>query len=194
MPPYATPAELGADLDTIATSLASHGSRSLADGRLKPLRRAVDVFGFHLAALDLRQNSDVHEAVVAELLSRAGVHADYASLPESERIALLVADLANPRLLDTPHVARTPLLDSELAIMHVAAEIHHHFGPAALPNYVISKCQTVSDLLEVEILLKEVGLLTTSRLMVNIVPLFYAIADLEAYSVFIRAHVHVSRH
>src|SRR5260370_35631341 len=105
MPAYATPAELGADLDTFATSLASHGSRSLAEGRLKPLRRAVDAFGFHLAGLDLRQNSDVHEAVVAELLSRAGVHADYAALPETDRVALLLADLSNPRRLYTPSLA-----------------------------------------------------------------------------------------
>ena len=187
MPPYTAPAELVADLDVIAASLASHGSRCLAEGRLKHLRRAVEVFGFHLATLDLRQNSDVHEAVVAELLLRAGVHADYSALPESERIALLVADLANPRLLDTPHVARTPLLASELAIMHVAAEIHRHFGPAALPNYVISKCQSVSDLLEVAILLKEVGLLTPSRLMVNIVPLFETIADLERCAEIMRS-------
>jgi len=179
MPPYDAPAELIADLDVIAVSLASHGSQRLAEGRLRHLRRAVQVFGFHLATLDLRQNSDVHEAVVAELLARAGVHADYAALPEAERVALLVADLANPRLLDTPHVARTPLLDSELAIMRVAAEVHRHFGPTALPNYVISKCQSVSDLLEVAILLKEVGLLTPSRLVVNIVPLFETIADLE---------------
>ena len=179
MAPYATPEELGADLDTIAASLASHGSRSLAEGRLKPLRRAVDVFGFHLAALDLRQNSDVHEAVVAELLSRAGVHADYAALPESERVALLVADLANPRLLDSPYLARSELLASELAILRAAADIHHRFGSAALPNYVISKCQSLSDLLEVALLLKEVGLASPGRLMVNIVPLFETIGDLD---------------
>jgi phosphoenolpyruvate carboxylase len=179
MPPYATPAELIADLDSIAASLASHGSQRLAEGRLRHLRRAVDVFGFHLATLDLRQNSDVHEAVVAELLARAGVHPDYAALPEDARVALLVDDLVNPRLLDTPYVARTALLESELAILRAAAEVHHRFGPAALPNYVVSKCQSVSDLLEVAILLKEVGLLTPSRLMVNIIPLFETIADLE---------------
>jgi phosphoenolpyruvate carboxylase len=187
MPPYATPAELYADLDTIAASLASHGSRLLADGRLKALRRAVAVFGFHLATLDLRQNSEVHEGIVAELLARAGVHADYAALPERERVALLVADLASPRLLDTPHVARSELLDSELAILRVAADIHHRFGPAALPNYVISKCQSVSDLLEVGVLLKEVGLASPSRLMVNIVPLFETIADLEHCADIMRA-------
>ena len=185
--PYATVAEFGADLDTIAASLAAHGSRRLADGRLRQLRRAVDVFGFHLATLDLRQNSDVHEAVVAELFARAGVHRDYAALAERERVELLVADLANPRLLDTPHIARTPLLDSELAILRAAADIHHRFGPAALPNYVISKCQSVSDLLEVAILLKEVGLLSPSRLMVNIVPLFETIADLKRCAVVMGA-------
>jgi phosphoenolpyruvate carboxylase len=179
LPAYTTVAEFGADLDTIAASLAAHGSQRLADGRLRQLRRAVNVFGFHLATLDLRQNSDVHEAVVAELLARAGVHRDYAALAERERVELLVTDLANPRLLDTPHIARTPLLDSELAILRAAADIHHRLGPAALPNYVISKCQSVSDLLEVAILLKEVGLLSPSRLMVNIVPLFETIADLR---------------
>jgi phosphoenolpyruvate carboxylase len=187
LPPYATPAELAADLDTIAASLAAHGSQRLAEGRLRQLRRAVRVFGFHLATLDLRQNSDVHEAVVAELLARAGVHRDYAALGERERVDLLVTDLANPRLLDTPHIARTPLLESELAILRAAADLHHRFGPAALPNYVISKCQSVSDLLEVAILLKEVGLLSPSRLMVNIVPLFETIADLQRCAAVMRA-------
>ncbi len=164
MPPYARPEELLADLDVMAASLASHGSQSLVDGRLKSLRRAVTVFGFHLAALDIRQNSDVHEEVVAELLARAGVHADYAGLPERERAELLVRELESPRLLDTPHVVRSPLLDAELAIMRIAADIHHRFGSAALPNYVISKCQSVSDLLEVALLLKEVGLASPGRI------------------------------
>ncbi len=187
MPPYATAAQFSADLDTIAASLAAHGSQPLADGRLRQLRRAANVFGFHLATLDLRQNSEVHEAVVAELFARAGVHRDYVALAERERVELLVTDLANPRLLDTPHIARTPLLESELAILRVAAEVHHRFGPEALPNYVISKCQSVSDLLEVAILLKEVGLLSPSRLMVNIVPLFETIADLQRCAAIMRA-------
>jgi phosphoenolpyruvate carboxylase len=187
MPPYAKPAELSADLDVIAASLASHGSETLAEGRLKALRRAVTVFGFHLAALDLRQNSDVHEAIVAELLARAGVHADYSALAERERIELLVDDLSSPRLLDTPHVMRSEMLDSELAILRVAADIHHRFGSPAVPNYVISKCQSVSDLLEVALLLKEVGLASPRRLMVNIVPLFETIDDLERCADVMRA-------
>jgi phosphoenolpyruvate carboxylase len=179
LPSYRAPAEFLADLDVIAESLATHGAEQLAAGRLRLLRRAVSVFGFHLAALDLRQNSDVHEQVVGELLARAGVHSDYAALDEAQRVRLLVAELANPRLLDTPHVTRSPMLQSEIAILHAAADIHQRFGPAALPNYVISKCQSLSDLLEVAVMLKEVGLLTPNRLAVNIVPLFETIADLE---------------
>ncbi|MEO8566962.1 MAG: phosphoenolpyruvate carboxylase [Betaproteobacteria bacterium] len=177
--PYRAPAELLADLDAIAESLATHGAEQLAAGRLRLLRRAVSVFGFHLAALDLRQNSDVHGEVVGELLARAGVHSDYGALDEAQRVRVLIAELGNPRLLDTPHVARSPTLQSEIAILHAAAEIHRRFGPPALPNYVISKCQSLSDLLEVAVMLKEVGLLTPNRLAVNIVPLFETIADLE---------------
>src|SRR5689334_20496650 len=179
LPPYQAPAELLADLDVIAESLATHGAEQLAAGRLRLLRRAVGVFGFHLAALDLRQNSDVHAEVVGELLARAGVHSDYAALDEAQRVRLLSAELSDPRLLDTPHVARSPTLQSEIAVLHAAADIHQRFGAAALPNYVISKCQSLSDLLEVAVLLKEAGLLTPNRLAVNIVPLFETIADLE---------------
>ncbi len=109
LPPYATPGELLAELRTIDASLATHGAAPLAAGRLAPLLRAVEVFGFHLAVLDLRQNADVHEAVIAELLARAGVTHDYAALPEPERIALLDAELASPRLLHSPHLAYSDL-------------------------------------------------------------------------------------
>ena len=187
MPPYAKPSELLAELDIIAASLATHGSGSLAEGRLKTLRRAIAVFGFHLATLDLRQNSDVHEAVVAELLARSGVHGDYVHLAERDRVELLLTDLDSPRLLDTPHVVRSELLESELAILRVAADIHRRFGSAALPNYVVSKCQSLSDLLEVALLLEEVGLASPSRLMLNIVPLFETIHDLERCADTMRA-------
>jgi phosphoenolpyruvate carboxylase len=176
--PYATPRELRADLDTIAASLATHGAAPLAAGRLDPLRRAIDVFGFHLAELDLRQNSDVHEKVIAELLRHARVADDYAGLPEVARVELLSRELAGPRLLASPHLDYSPRVVSELAIVHTAADIHARYGTAALPNYVISKCQSASDLLEVAVLLKEAGLLRGTALAVNIVPLFETIDDL----------------
>jgi phosphoenolpyruvate carboxylase len=177
--PYATPAELLEDLRTIAASLGKHGAAPLAAGRLDPLIRSVEVFGFHLAVLDLRQNADVHEAVIGELLARAEVVLDYTRLPEAERVALLVRELSNPRLLFSPHLDYSERVRSELGILRVAADIHARFGGEALPNYVISKCRSVSDLLEVGIVLEEVGLLRGPRLAVNIVPLFETIDDLE---------------
>ena len=96
---YDTPAELLADLDVVDESLRTNGSAVLADDRLSRLREAVHVFGFHLSGLDMRQNSDVHEEVVAELLAWAGVHPDYRSLPEPERVELLAAEVATRRPL-----------------------------------------------------------------------------------------------
>ncbi len=177
-PPYQLPDEFVADLDIIRASLATHGASTLAERRLLPLRRAVEVFGFHLASLDLRQNADVHEAVISDLLARAGVAADYPTLPESGRVALLLRELATPRPLHSPHLDYAARTASELAILVAAAEIHRKFGAVAVPNYIISKCQSVSDLLEVGVLLKEVGLAHGGVLAVNIVPLFETIDDL----------------
>ena len=178
-PPYGSPDALRADLDVIAASLAGHGAAALARPRLDPLRRAVDVFGFHLASLDLRQNSDVHEAVVAELLRLAGLHESYAALDEPARIDVLLRTLRDPRLLCSPFAQWSERTAGELSILRKAAELHARFGARALRHYVISKCQSVSDLLEVAVLLREVGLLRDGRLAMTVVPLFETIADLE---------------
>ncbi len=176
--PYATAADFCAELGVIRDSLATHGASTLAEQRLMPLLRAVEVFGFHLASLDLRQNADVHEKVVAELLQRADLAPDYLALPEAERVALLCRELATPRPLYSPHLDYGESTMSELGILRVAALAHERYGRMAVPNYVISKCESVSDLLEVGILLKEVGLLRGEHLAVNIVPLFETIIDL----------------
>jgi phosphoenolpyruvate carboxylase len=187
--PYRSAAELKADLDTIDTSLVGNGSGPLARGRLRSLRRAVDVFGFHLASLDLRQNSDVHARVVGELLQAAGATSDYAAMPEPARIELLVAELANPRPLVSPHFAYSDETAGELATLKVAADAHRRFGPAAMPHYVISKADGVSDILEVAVLLKEAGLLRPreGRLDVDIVPLFETIGDLQRSGLVMQA-------
>ncbi|MEM8664267.1 MAG: phosphoenolpyruvate carboxylase, partial [Pseudomonadota bacterium] len=170
--PYSAPAELRADLDAIARSLETHGAGALAKGRLQHLRRATDIFGFHLATLDLRQNSDVHERVVAELLAKAGVTADYAALPEEERVAVLSTELTVPRLLASPFVDYAEETCSELAILHRAAEARKRYGEHCIQNAIISKADAPSDILEVAILLKEAGLMrpTDGSLDLNIVP------------------------
>jgi|CXWL01.1.fsa_nt_gi phosphoenolpyruvate carboxylase len=178
--PYPDEAAFAADLQVIADSLAGHGAARLAAIRLHPLQRGLRVFGFHLAALDLRQNADVHEVVVAELLAAVGVEPAYLALDEAARVALLERELATPRPLVSPHLSYGDRTRGELAILRVAAEMHALYGPAALPHYIISKAASVSDLLEVALLLKEVGLFTLEHgLAMDIIPLFETIADLE---------------
>ena len=180
-PPYLNPAELRADLTTIHRSLTSNGSAHLARGRLRMLRRAVDVFGFHLAGLDLRQNSDIHALAIGELFEQAGVELSYADLPEPDRTALLRRELTSARPLGSPFLTYSERTASELKILGEAAQAHRRYGKSAVPNYIISKTDGVSDLLETAMLLKEAGLLRPrdGELDVNIVPLFETIADLR---------------
>ncbi|MET3132030.1 phosphoenolpyruvate carboxylase [Oxalobacteraceae bacterium GrIS 1.11] len=180
-PPYACAADLLADLDLVHASLLQHGAKALARGRLRRLRRAVKVFGFSLAPLDLRQNSDVHERVVGELFARVRPELVYADLNEEGRIALLLADLASPRLLVSPYLTYSAETTSELDIFRAIKEAHQQYGPQSAPNCIISKAASVSDLLEVALLLKEVGLLSPAKgtLDVNIIPLFETIDDLR---------------
>ena len=161
-------------------SLFANGSALIARGRLRALRRAVEVFGFHLASVDLRQNSDVHERVLAELFA-SGTGADYAQMPEQARTGLLLAELATARLLVSPFVTYSDETAGELDILRTAADAHRRYGKDTVPNYVISKTTSVSDILEAALLLKEVGLLQPreGRLDVNIVPLFETIEDLR---------------
>ncbi len=189
LPPYANSTELVSELQTIAQSLRENGASRLARGRLRRLIRAVQVFGFHLAPLDLRQNSDVHERTVADLLAQAGACADYRALAEPERIALLLGELAVPRPLYSPHLSYQEETEGELAIFFAARDLKVAYGDAALPNCIISKTDGVSDLLEVAVILKEAGLLKPATpaggapsLAMNIIPLFETIEDLRQSS------------
>jgi phosphoenolpyruvate carboxylase len=181
LPAYASPAELTADLDIVIASLHGHGAGPLADRRVVPVRLAVECFGFHLCTLDLRQNSDVHERVVAELLQTAGVSDGYLRLDETARVALLTGELTSPRPLRLGHVTYSELTTSELAIVDETARIVGRLGRVAISHYVISKCQSVSDVLEVAVMLREAGLLRPAddRLDLDIVPLFETIDDLR---------------
>ena len=181
--PYPDPHAFRADLIAIAHSLQKDGGGTMATGgALGRLIRAVETFGFHLATLDLRQNADVHERVVAELLQRAGVEDDYLSLDEDARVALLRRELQSPRPLSSAFTDYGEETASELAIVKAAADAHAVYGPQAITTYIISKCDSISDMLEVHVLLKEVGLYRPgdppqSTLMVA--PLFETIGDLE---------------
>lgn len=195
LPAYDTPTQLLDDLDAVDASLRANGSAVLADDRLGRLREAVRVFGFHLSGLDMRQNSEVHEQVIAELLAWAGVHPDYASLPEDERVTLLAAEIGTRRPLIGPGADLSELATKELGIVTAAARAVKVFGREAVPNYIISMCQSVSDMLEAAVLLKEAGLLDVSGdapyAPVGIVPLFETIDDLQRGSAILEAALDV---
>ncbi|MDJ0767894.1 MAG: phosphoenolpyruvate carboxylase [Ilumatobacter sp.] len=185
LPAYHSVDELMADLDAIATSLHSHGAGSLADARIDPVRRGVAIFGTHLCGLDMRQNSGVHEEVLAELFRVAGVTDDYLALDEDDRIALLTAELGGQRPLAAPFGSYSPVTRGELDVLREAASAHDRFGDRTIPHYVISMATSVSDVLEVAVLLKEVGLVRvdpadgTITSSLDIVPLFETIDDLR---------------
>lgn len=180
-PAYGTADELCDDLAAVQDSLAANGSADLARGRLRLLRRAVDVFGFHLASIDLRQNSAVHERVVAELFRTAENSLDYLQSDENTRVAMLCAEISRPRPLTSPHLVYSNETLSELEILRVAAKGHRDLGPRAVPHYIISMAESASDVLETAVLLKEVGLLhpRVQRLDLDVIPLFETIDDLR---------------
>ena len=181
---YGSLDELIADLGIVADSLRSHGASDLADVSVEPVQRALAVFGAHLCGLDMRQNSAVHEQVVSDLLARAGVTAEYLDLDEAGRVAVLSEELATPRLLRHPTAEYTELTVGELDVLDAAATAVRQLGHRAVPHYVISMATAVSDVLEVAVLLKEVGLMRTAtadaraRCDLDIVPLFETIGDL----------------
>ena len=181
--PYPEPQHFRAELCELSESLSASGNRELAEGgALSRLIRAVEVFGWHLATLDLRQNADVHARVVAELLAVAGVTPDYQSLSEPERVALLRRELGNQRLLASPYASYSDETKSELAIVYAAAKAHAEYGPESIRTYIVSKTEHVSDLLEVNILLKEAGLYRghgEPSASILVVPLLETIGDLD---------------
>ena len=194
--PYVSADEFAADLAVIARSLAGHHARSLVAPRLAPLMRAVQVFGFHLATLDLRQSSDQHEAVIAELLRVARLEPDYAALDEPARRVRLLALLADARPLRVRGAAYSERTLGELAVFEAAREVLELYGRNAIRHYIISHTEQVSDLLEVLLLQKECGLMSgvlgdaghaghvgqagpPARAALITVPLFETIGDLR---------------
>ena len=180
-PAYRNVEEFAADLDVIAASLKATGGAIIARGRLRAVRRAVDVFGFHLAPIDLRQNSDVHERTVAEILAAASPGVDYRAMSEAERVELLRRELRSPRPLVSPFLAYSEETAGELGVFRAAAAIRKTYGPGAIRTSIISKTDSVSDMLELALLLKEVGLVGADGCAsLSVVPLFETIDDLRA--------------
>ncbi|MBX9795129.1 MAG: phosphoenolpyruvate carboxylase, partial [Burkholderiaceae bacterium] len=189
---YLSSRDFLADLQVIEASLSAHHAQALAAPRLRPLMRAVQVFGFHLATVDLRQSSDKHEAVLAELMRVAKIEPAYSSLDEAERRALLLRLLDDARPLRVRAAAYSELAIGELEIFEAALEMRRRYGPDALRHCIISHTEEASDLLEVLLLMKETGLMrgTLDDAAVAdliVVPLFETIGDLRNAEPIMRA-------
>lgn len=181
-PAYDSAGEFVADLVTVRDSIRQHLGERVVGPRLRTLIAVARACGFHLLSLDLRQNADVHERVLAELFGRAGVEADYLALDEAARVKLLVAELGHERPLRSPFLPYGDESSRELATLDAAAECVRLYGEKAFGAYIISKTATLSDILEPLVLLKQVGLVTggeAPRSAVRIAPLLETIADLE---------------
>ena len=182
-----------ADLRTIEASLCAHHGEALAATRLRSLIRSVEVFGFHLATVDLRQSSDQHEAVVAELLASARVHPSYSTLSEVDKRAILLLQLNDARPLRVPHAPYSTHTLGELAIFDAARMGRAQLGPHAIRHCIISHTESVSDLLEVLLLQKEAGLMhgllsENARTDLIVVPLFETIEDLAQSATIMREY------
>lgn len=183
--PYESAEALLEPLQVIAASLRRYQGEALIYPRLGKLMKAIDTFGFHLATVDIRQSSDVHEAVITELLQKAGHDFDYAGFSEQEKVELLLEELKQPRLLFSPFQQYSELVHKEIGVLEAVREMRARFGDHTVRQYIISHTETLSDLLEVALLQKESGLLrgvwgsANIQVDLNIVPLFETIADLR---------------
>jgi phosphoenolpyruvate carboxylase len=186
-PAYANSSEFTHDLQIVAESLRTNHGAALITPRLGALKRASEIFGFHLATLDMRQSSDVHERVLTELFALAREVPDYSTMSEDAKIELLLNELKKPRLLYSPYIRYSEETDSELSVLRAARDIRRHYGERAIRNYIISHTESVSDLLEVFLLQKETGLLSkdswsskgNTRAELMVIPLFETIPDLR---------------
>lgn len=190
---YGTANDFYKDLIAIRDSLLENKGESLISGDFVELLQAVEIFGFYLASIDMRQDSSVYEACVAELLKSAGIHSRYSELSEEEKCDLLFKELEeDPRILSATHAEKSELLAKELAIFKTARVLKDKLGDDVIRQTIISHATSLSDMLELAILLKEVGLVDTERARVQIVPLFETIEDLDHSEETMRKYLSLS--
>lgn len=190
---YETANDFYKDLIAIRDSLLENKGESLISGDFVELLQAVEIFGFYLASIDMRQDSSVYEACVAEHLKSAGIHSRYSELSEEEKCDLLLKELEeDPRILSATHAEKSELLAKELAIFKTARVLKDKLGDDVIRQTIISHATSLSDMLELAILLKEVGLVDTERARVQIVPLFETIEDLDHSEETMRKYLSLS--
>lgn len=169
-----------ADLNLVLEALKADGKESHTLAPLESLIVCVEIFGFHLASIDLRQDSSINEACVAELLAQAKVEEAYSQLDEANKVQCLLHQLTQePRRLSSALNQASEILHREMAIYQAVADLQNRLGHRIIKRHIISHTTSVSDLLELALLFKEVGLVGSDFAHVQLVPLFETIEDLE---------------
>ncbi|KRE67449.1 phosphoenolpyruvate carboxylase [Paenibacillus sp. Soil750] len=182
---YNSPEEFIQDLQVMEASLRAHFADYVADKYIKKLIRQVELFGFHLAALDIRQHSKEHENAMTEILAKMGITPDYSKLSEDEKISLLTNVLNDPRPITSTYLDYTEGTKECLDVYRTVGKAQKEFGRNCINSYLISMTQGASDMLEVVVFAKEAGLYRresdgTVTSTVQSVPLFETIDDLHA--------------
>ena len=180
IPCYQNAQEFKADLEIIKNSLEEDHDHAVVDSYFTQILEAINIFGFHLATIDMRQDSSVNEACVAELLKSAGICDNYSDLSEDKKIKLLLNELNNdPRNLHANNKPKSELLQKELKIYKTARQLKERLGEDVIKQHIISHTESVSDMLEQAIMLKEYDLLDNQKARIQVVPLFETVEDLN---------------
>jgi phosphoenolpyruvate carboxylase len=188
---YREASELEADLKWLYDQLTAIGAKRLADADVLPIVRLVQTFGFHLAVLDIRQNSRFHDLAVAQLLAAAGMEdTNFPEWPEEKRLAFLEAELKTCRPFTLPTMQIGVEADAVLSCYRVLSAHIQHYGSRGLGSLIVSMTRSVSDLLVVYLLAREAGLVFISPeglvCHLPVVPLFETIDDLERSPAILR--------
>ncbi|MFD3271739.1 phosphoenolpyruvate carboxylase [Paenibacillus dendritiformis] len=181
---YRDPVEFVEDLRIIDRSLRHHYADYVADTLVAKLIRQVELFGFYMAALDIRQHSKEHENAMTEILANMKIVDNYGALSEEEKIDLLHKLLQDPRPLVSSYIEYSESTRECLDVYRTIQRAQKEFGEKCITSYLISMAEAASDVLEVMLLAKEVGLFRQEangnvHCTIQAVPLFETIDDLH---------------
>ncbi|QXE86773.1 phosphoenolpyruvate carboxylase [Geomonas nitrogeniifigens] len=187
---YCRSGELEEDLRLLRDTLVATGATRLALADVVPVLRSVEVFGFHLASLDIRQNSAFHDKAVEQLMAAAGMtERGFSQWQEPERLAFLDRELASPRPFLLPDASPGNEAESVISCYRVLAAQIRNYGSESLGALIVSMTRSLTDLLVVYLLAREAGLAVRTgqglACLLPVVPLFETINDLAGSAVIL---------
>ncbi len=174
---YKSCKDLQQDVKFLRDILVKNGMGNLAYDILFPLERIIDCFGFHLAKLDIRQNSAFHDKAISQILKTNGEEDyEFKNWSEDRRVAFLNQQLKNSELITDASLSYGDEADNVLDCYRVVYNHISNYGEGGIGSFIVSMTRNLSDLLVVYFLMKETQLLNTT---IKVVPLLETIEDLQ---------------